>query len=148
LATALVIFLGDYNDRGPHTRRVLNFLLALPTRYPAQRHVFLCGNHDLAFVAFVGALPLPPNGSLFFGHLRSAISLSSLSRSSSPTALLIYAHFLREDLIACQNKRARGNCGGRKFWSWCHTNTIICFILDGIAVGVGRFFGGQAPLFR
>ncbi|OEL19739.1 1,4-alpha-glucan-branching enzyme 2-2, chloroplastic/amyloplastic [Dichanthelium oligosanthes] len=61
-ATALVIFLGDYNDRGPHTRRVLDFLLALPARHPAQRHVFLCGNHDLAFAAFVGVLPLPPDG--------------------------------------------------------------------------------------
>jgi len=46
-------------------RRVLDFLLALPTRYPAQRHVFLCGNHDLAFAAFVGALPPPPDGSPF-----------------------------------------------------------------------------------
>ncbi|XP_062185954.1 tyrosine-protein phosphatase RLPH2-like [Phragmites australis] len=53
-ATALVVFLGDYNDRGPHTRRVLDFLLALPARHPAQRHVFLCGNHDLAFAAFIG----------------------------------------------------------------------------------------------
>jgi hypothetical protein len=84
LATALVIFLGDYNDRGPHTRRVLNFLLALSTRYSAQRHVFLYDNHDLAFAVFVGALPPPPDGSLFFGHLHSAISLSSLSRCSLP----------------------------------------------------------------
>ncbi|ONM54956.1 Calcineurin-like metallo-phosphoesterase superfamily protein [Zea mays] len=65
LATALVIFLGDYNDCGPHTRRVLNFLLALPTRYLAQHHVFLCGNHDLPFTAFIGALPPPPDGSPF-----------------------------------------------------------------------------------
>jgi len=64
-ATALVIFLGDYNDRGPHTRGVLDFLLALPRRHPAQRLVFLCGNHDLAFAAFVGALPPPPDGSPF-----------------------------------------------------------------------------------
>uniref|UniRef100_K3Y9H0 Calcineurin-like phosphoesterase domain-containing protein n=1 Tax=Setaria italica TaxID=4555 RepID=K3Y9H0_SETIT len=64
-ATALVIFLGDYNDRGPHTREVLDFLLALPGRHPAQRHVFLCGNHDLAFAAFVGVLPPPPDGSPF-----------------------------------------------------------------------------------
>ncbi|KAF7036218.1 hypothetical protein CFC21_046947 [Triticum aestivum] len=64
-AAALVIFLGDYNDRGPDTRRVLDFLLALPARHPAQRHVFLCGNHDLAFAAFVGALPPPPDGSPF-----------------------------------------------------------------------------------
>ncbi|GJN27718.1 hypothetical protein PR202_gb15763 [Eleusine coracana subsp. coracana] len=43
----------------------LDFLLALPARYPAQRHVFLCGNHDFAFAAFVGALPPPPDGSPF-----------------------------------------------------------------------------------
>ncbi|RWW08308.1 hypothetical protein BHE74_00019210 [Ensete ventricosum] len=64
-ATALVIFLGDYCDRGPHTREVIDFLLALPSQYPRQRHVFLCGNHDLAFAAFVGALPPPPDGSPF-----------------------------------------------------------------------------------
>ncbi|CAL9194377.1 tyrosine-protein phosphatase RLPH2-like [Musa acuminata AAA Group] len=61
-ATALVIFLGDYCDRGPHTREVIDFLIALPSQYPRQRHVFLCGNHDLAFAAFVGALPPPPDG--------------------------------------------------------------------------------------
>lgn len=44
-----VIFLGDYNDRGPHTAGVLDFLISLPRRYPAQKHVFLCGNHDFAF---------------------------------------------------------------------------------------------------
>ncbi|CAA6668514.1 unnamed protein product [Spirodela intermedia] len=63
--TALVIFLGDYCDRGPQTREVIDFLLSLPSRYPEQRHVFLCGNHDLAFSAFVGALPPPHDGSTF-----------------------------------------------------------------------------------
>lgn len=61
--TALIIFLGDYNDRGPHTRQVIDFLIQLPSKYPRQRHVFLCGNHDLAFAAFVGALPPRPDGS-------------------------------------------------------------------------------------
>lgn len=63
--TALLIFLGDYCDRGPQTREVIDFLLSLPSRYPEQRHVFLCGNHDLAFSAFVGALPRPQDGSSF-----------------------------------------------------------------------------------
>ncbi|KAI0496837.1 hypothetical protein KFK09_023161 [Dendrobium nobile] len=63
--TALVIFLGDYCDRGPQTREVLEFLLSLSSRYPNQSHVFLCGNHDFAFAAFVGALPPPPDGSPF-----------------------------------------------------------------------------------
>lgn len=61
--TALIIFLGDYNDRGPHTRHVIDFLIQLPSKYPRQRHVFLCGNHDFAFAAFVGALPPRPDGS-------------------------------------------------------------------------------------
>ncbi|KAJ0973436.1 hypothetical protein J5N97_021395 [Dioscorea zingiberensis] len=64
-ASALVIFLGDYCDRGPNVREVVDFLISLPARYPAQTHVFLCGNHDLAFSAFIGALPAPPDGSPF-----------------------------------------------------------------------------------
>ncbi|OWM82512.1 tyrosine-protein phosphatase RLPH2-like [Punica granatum] len=63
--SALIIFLGDYCDRGPDTRRVIDFLISLPTRYPRQKHVFLAGNHDFAFAAFVGAIPPPPDGSDF-----------------------------------------------------------------------------------
>jgi hypothetical protein len=59
--SATVIFLGDYNDRGPDTKGVLDFLVSLPQRYPEQRHVFLCGNHDFAFAAFLGVLPTPPS---------------------------------------------------------------------------------------
>jgi hypothetical protein len=57
--SAAVIFLGDYNDRGPDTKGVLDFLVGLPWRYPQQCHVFLCGNHDFAFAAFLGVLPAP-----------------------------------------------------------------------------------------
>ncbi|XP_074276911.1 tyrosine-protein phosphatase RLPH2-like [Silene latifolia] len=59
---ALIIFLGDYCDRGPDTKRVIEFLLQLPVKYPDQTHVFLAGNHDLAFAGFVGVLPEPLNG--------------------------------------------------------------------------------------
>ncbi|XP_039068338.1 tyrosine-protein phosphatase RLPH2-like [Hibiscus syriacus] len=55
--TATVIFLGDYCDRGPDTRKVIDYLISLPNRYPNQKHVFLSGNHDFSFAAFVGALP-------------------------------------------------------------------------------------------
>ncbi|KAI3724015.1 hypothetical protein L2E82_35779 [Cichorium intybus] len=63
--SARIIFLGDYCDRGPHTREVLDFLIALPSKYPNQSHVFLAGNHDFAFAAFLGAIPPPPDGSEF-----------------------------------------------------------------------------------
>ncbi|RZB72667.1 uncharacterized protein LOC114380745 isoform X2 [Glycine soja] len=60
--TATLIFLGDYCDRGPATRQVIDFLISLPSRYPRQKHVFLCGNHDLAFAAFLRLLPAPADG--------------------------------------------------------------------------------------
>lgn len=63
--SALIIFLGDYCDRGPNTREVIDFLISLPTKFPNQKHVFLSGNHDLAFAAFVGVLPQPVDGSDF-----------------------------------------------------------------------------------
>ncbi|KAK4343125.1 hypothetical protein RND71_038941 [Anisodus tanguticus] len=63
--TALIIFLGDYCDRGPDTSKVLDFLISLPSKYPKQSHIFLCGNHDFAFGAFLGVVPSPPDGSEF-----------------------------------------------------------------------------------
>lgn len=63
--SALIIFLGDYCDRGPDTRKVIDFLIGLPSRYPNQRHVFLSGNHDLAFAAFLRLLLPPSDGSMF-----------------------------------------------------------------------------------
>ncbi|KAK6944001.1 Calcineurin-like phosphoesterase domain, ApaH type, partial [Dillenia turbinata] len=62
---ALVIFLGDYGDRGPDTKGVIDFLLSLPSKYPNQTHIYISGNHDLAFAAFLGLLPPPPDGSPF-----------------------------------------------------------------------------------
>ncbi|XP_037495879.1 tyrosine-protein phosphatase RLPH2 [Jatropha curcas] len=64
-SSATIIFLGDYCDRGPDTKKVIDFLINLPSAYPNQKHVFLSGNHDLAFAAFVGVLPEPANGVSF-----------------------------------------------------------------------------------
>ncbi|XP_059462839.1 tyrosine-protein phosphatase RLPH2-like [Corylus avellana] len=66
--TALIIFLGDYCDRGPHTRQVIDFLIRLPTTYPDQTHVFLSGNHEFAFAAFLGVLPRPPDEGFEFSE--------------------------------------------------------------------------------
>jgi len=63
--SATIIFLGDYCDRGPDTRKVIDFLIQLPFKYPNQKHVFLSGNHDFAFAAFLRLLPPPPDGSDF-----------------------------------------------------------------------------------
>lgn len=63
--SALIIFLGDYCDRGPDTSKTLDFLISLPSKHPNQTHIFLCGNHDFAFSAFLKLLPNPPNASPF-----------------------------------------------------------------------------------
>ena len=58
LAKATVIFLGDYCDRGPNTKGVLDFIVSLRASRPADRTHFIAGNHDLGMAAFLGCLPI------------------------------------------------------------------------------------------
>ncbi len=46
-----LVFLGDYVDRGPDARGVVETLIAFSSRYPC---VFLCGNHESMFLDFLG----------------------------------------------------------------------------------------------
>ncbi|SFM71958.1 metallophosphoesterase family protein [Thermodesulforhabdus norvegica] len=53
----LMIFLGDYIDRGPYSREVIEILLGLVNRYPSV--LCLKGNHEQMFLDFLsGADPL------------------------------------------------------------------------------------------
>ena len=64
LAAATVVFLGDYCDRGPDTKGVLEWLVRTKARRQEGRTRFLAGNHDFAFAAFLQRLPcaeLPPS---------------------------------------------------------------------------------------
>jgi serine/threonine protein phosphatase 1 len=47
----LIIFLGDYVDRGPGSRGVIDRLIAVAESYRGAR--FLCGNHEEAMVRFL-----------------------------------------------------------------------------------------------
>lgn len=52
-----IIFIGDYIDRGPDSKGVIDFLLALKDEYP--RTIFLKGNHEdmlLGFLELGGAM--------------------------------------------------------------------------------------------
>ena len=41
-----IVFLGDYIDRGPHSKETIDYLIALSKKHPC---VFLRGNHDDIF---------------------------------------------------------------------------------------------------
>ena len=47
-----LVLLGDYIDRGPHSKGVIDYLLALDI--PGWQITFLRGNHDKAFLDFLG----------------------------------------------------------------------------------------------
>lgn len=62
LLHSTVVFLGDYCDRGPDTKGVLDWLIALKASRRPGRTEFICGNHDFGMAAFLGVLPatVPP----------------------------------------------------------------------------------------
>jgi hypothetical protein len=54
---ATVIFLGDYVDKGPDSKAVLDWLIEQRDSRPHGKTHFIAGNHDFAMAAFLGCLP-------------------------------------------------------------------------------------------
>ncbi len=50
-----IIFLGDYIDRGPDSKGVIDFLLMLKEELPA-RFIFLRGNHEVMFLDYLAGI--------------------------------------------------------------------------------------------
>lgn len=61
LARATVVFLGDYVDRGPDTKGVLDWLIHLREKRRSETQTggtyFIAGNHDFAMGAFLACAP-------------------------------------------------------------------------------------------
>ena len=66
-----VIHLGDYVDRGPDSRGVIDFLIEAREREP--RHLMLAGNHDIGFLEFLGT-PDPEGLFMRYGGVQTALS--------------------------------------------------------------------------
>ncbi len=54
LASDKLIFIGDYVDRGPNSRGVIDFLIAISTKYESQ---FIRGNHEQMFLDYISGTP-------------------------------------------------------------------------------------------
>src|SRR4051794_26110354 len=66
-----VIHLGDYVDRGPESKGVIDFLIEAQKRDP--RHLMLAGNHDIGFLDFLDE-PDPEGLFIRYGGVQTAQS--------------------------------------------------------------------------
>lgn len=48
-----LLFVGDYIDRGPDSRGVVEYILKLKARFPAENIICLKGNHEAMFLNFM-----------------------------------------------------------------------------------------------
>lgn len=60
----VIVFLGDYVDKGPHSSQCLEWLIQLKENRKSQTTFFILGNHDLAFGMFLKVWS-PPKGHCF-----------------------------------------------------------------------------------
>jgi len=65
---AAVIFLGDYMDRGPHSRETLDLLIDAPARLGVET-VFLRGNHEAFILRFLDRPEVPSRWLDFGGEM-------------------------------------------------------------------------------
>jgi serine/threonine protein phosphatase 1 len=49
----ILLFVGDYIDRGPDSRRVVDYVLGLQQRHPREHVVCLKGNHEAMLLDFL-----------------------------------------------------------------------------------------------
>jgi serine/threonine protein phosphatase 1 len=82
-----VVFLGDYIDRGPASKAVIDRLLRL--RHEGPHCVFLKGNHEDMFLAFLGRSGLYGDAFLFNGGEATLRSYELAMRSGQLAAQLL-----------------------------------------------------------
>jgi serine/threonine protein phosphatase 1 len=93
----VLVFLGDYIDRGPDSRTVIERLLAGPL--PGFRAVFLRGNHEDTLLQFLDDLNAGP-GWLAYGGVATMLSYGLRLPADLPPRLRVFTaqQMLREHL--------------------------------------------------
>lgn len=109
-----LIFLGDYIDRGPNPRKVLDFLMGLPK---GRVHLLL-GNHEKMFLEAAGKVEVwtdeTPLGGEFFYWFVNGGAVTFKQISESWTDFQRYLDFLR-NLPPCYERNING-----KDYFFCH----------------------------
>lgn len=88
---ALIVLLGDYVDRGPHSSQVIDHLIST-TDHEIPR-IALCGNHDDVFLRFVRN-PYDLDAWLDFGG-RKTLSSYGIEIQEAPRSLLKRPEYLQ-----------------------------------------------------
>jgi len=63
LSEATVTFLGDYVDKGPDSRGVIDFLVQLQQKRQTGKTHFICGNRDFGMACYLGCMPADDDSS-------------------------------------------------------------------------------------
>ena len=98
---ALIVFLGDYIDRGDDSAEVLSIIERLWLTCSDREHVFLSGNHEAAMLDFLNA-PEKNGEWLRFGGLQTlhSFGLKGFSEHADGVALMEAGKALREKLAS------------------------------------------------
>lgn len=92
-----LVFLGDYIDRGDHSREVLECLCHLWREIPEDRIVFLRGNHEAALLDFLADPGTGKDWLSFGGYQTCASYLKRIpDQRCTETDLIAFAGDLRE----------------------------------------------------
>ncbi len=130
----MIVFLGDYLDRGPHSREVVEILVAGPPSTPQWsgfRWVCLRGNHEDGMLRFLEELSAGP-GWLANGGLATIESYADTARLDAEDLPALQA-LLRQSLPA----RHKAFLEGLHYW---HAEGGYYFAHAGVRPGVDLEF--------
>jgi serine/threonine protein phosphatase 1 len=100
-ASPMIVFLGDYVDRGDDSAEVLSIIERMWLDRSGCEHVFIKGNHEAAMLDFLDS-PETNGGWLRFGGLQTlhSFGLRGINEHSGSAALNEAAHQLRQKLAS------------------------------------------------